>query len=78
MPATNPQTITPAEAVRSTRCELCRRRTGKPCTPRGDHLARWLGAYAANVISRGELLEVIVCLTIVTQRCVVPETERAA
>ena len=78
MPETIPQTtLTPAQAVRATRCTLCGKRPGRPCTPKGDHLARWLGTYAARLITRDDLAAVIVRLVVVTKWCVVPE-ERAA
>ncbi|HEX9520521.1 MAG TPA: hypothetical protein VF940_30610 [Streptosporangiaceae bacterium] len=81
MPAIIPQTVAAAEAVRQTRCDLCRARPGKPCRAprgkRGDHLARWLGTYAARLITRDDLAAVIVRLVVVTKWCVVTE-ERAA
>jgi hypothetical protein len=70
---TQPQERPAAEAVRATRCTLCGTRPGNPCTPKGDHLNRWLGAYSARVISRGQLREVIVRLVVVTRWCVVAE-----
>lgn len=73
MQETQPQDRTPAEAVRSTRCVLCRRRPGRACTPRGDHVGRWLQAYGERRISRDELVVVITELTIVTKWCVVEE-----
>ncbi len=70
--------VRPAEAVRAIRCRLCRHRPGQPCTPRGDHLARWLAAYEQRRITRDDLKHVIVRLVVVTKWCVVTETERAA
>jgi hypothetical protein len=71
------QTIPPAEAVRATRCTLCGKRPGRPCTPKGDHLARWLAASSGGRITRDDLKAVIVRLTIVTKWTIVTE-ERAA
>ncbi len=78
MPATQSQTIPPAEAVRQTRCRLCRRRPGKPCARRGDHLGRWVGALHDGKISRADLEAAFDALTVISWRAVVPETERAA
>lgn len=61
-----------ALAVRGRGCGLCGARPGVSCTGRGDHLARWLDAYRARVISRGALVAVVVRLTVVTKWCVVP------
>ncbi len=71
------RTLTTAEAVRDWPCRLCGRKPGKPCTSKGDHLARWLGAYEQRRITRDDLKHVIVRLVVVTKWCVVPE-ERAA
>jgi hypothetical protein len=77
MQHTQPQAAATAEAVRQTRCQLCSQRPGQPCTPRGDHLARWLAAYGQQAITRDDLRDVIVRLVVVTKWCVVAE-ERAA
>jgi hypothetical protein len=73
MSATQSQERLPAEAVRSTRCELCGARPARPCTAKGDHVRRWLEAYTARVITRDQLHAVIVRLVIVTRWTVVPE-----
>ncbi len=84
MPAIIPQTsppaqaIPPAEAVRAIRCRLCRRRPGKPCTRRGDHLGRWVGALREGRISRADLEAAFGSLAVISWRAVVPETQRAA
>ena len=78
MPVTQPQTtLTPAEAVRATRCTLCGRRPGRPCTPKGDHLGRYVGALAEGAISRADLEAAFDALTIISWRAVVP-SERAS
>jgi hypothetical protein len=77
MPAIIPQTIPPAEAVRQTRCRLCRRRPGKPCTRRGDHLGRWVGALKAGQIDRAALEAALDALTVISWAAVVP-SEHAA
>jgi hypothetical protein len=73
MPATQSQTVPPAEAVRSVRCQLCRARPAAACTPRGDHLARWLAASSAGRITRDALKAAIVRLVVVTRWCVVTD-----
>jgi hypothetical protein len=78
MSVTQSQLRTSAERVRQARCRLCRRRPGKPCTRRGDHLGRWVGALAEGSISRADLEAAFDALTIISWRCVVPETGRAA
>ncbi len=77
MSATQSQERQPAEAVRSTRCALCGARPGTPCTPQGDHLARWLAACRRGGITRDDLKHVIVRLVVVTKWCDVTG-ERAA
>jgi hypothetical protein len=77
MPETIPHHTLPAEAVRATRCRLCRRKPGKPCTRRGDHLGRWVGALRDGAISRTDLEAAFDALTVISWRCVVPG-ERAA
>ncbi len=72
MSVTQPQLAAAAEAVRQTRCRLCRRRPGKPCTRRGDHLGRWVRAFADGQISHADLAAVIASLTVVSWRAVVP------
>ncbi len=74
MPATQPQTLPAAGAVRSVRCQLCRARPATACTARGDHLARWLAANSAGRITRDALKAAIVRLVVVTKWCVVTET----
>ena len=77
MCATQSQAAMPAEAVRRTRCRLCRRRPDKPCTRRGDHLGRWVGALKDGQISRADFEAAFDALTVISWRAVVP-LERAA
>lgn len=85
MPATIPQPVAPSpdDAIRHhTRCDLCSARPGDWCQhlpARGLHLARWLAAESAGVISRAELADVIVGLVVITRRIIVGvDRERAA
>jgi hypothetical protein len=71
------QPVPAAEAVRATRCRLCRRRPGKPCTRRGDHLGRYVGALREGRISRADLEAAFDALTIISWRAVVPSGRAA-
>ena len=65
-------------AVRWAACPLCGARAYGPCQlkPAGDHLARWLAAYAARRITRDQITAEVVRLVVVTKWCVI--AERAA
>ena len=63
-----------ATSVRSVRCS-CRALTGEPCTPEGDHLARYLRAEITGVISRDDVKTVIAKLDILAPHVVVPLAE---
>ena len=65
-------------AVRRVACPLCGARAYGPCRlrPPGDHLARWLAAYAARRITRDQITAEVVRLVVVTKWCVI--AERAA
>lgn len=85
MPKTlsQPAAPSPDDAIRHhTRCDLCSARPGDWCRhlpTRGLHLARWLDAETAGVISRAELVEVVVGLVVITKRVIVDvDRERAA
>jgi len=73
MSATQAQPLSAAEAVRQTRCQLCRRRPGKPCTRCGDHLGRWVGALGQGAISRADLEAAFDSLSVISWRAVVPD-----
>ena len=62
--------------MRSVLCP-CQARPGRPCTPHGDHLARYLGAEAAGAISRDHLIAAIATLTVLAPHVVVKEGEGA-
>jgi hypothetical protein len=55
----------------------CQARPGRPSTPHGDHLARYLGAEAAGAISRDHLIAAIATLTVLAPHVVVKEGEGA-
>ena len=69
----------PGVAIRSVRwapCPICRAAAGAPCRrgPRpGDHLDRWLDAYAAGRVSLGQLAAEIGRLDVITRATIVPE-----
>jgi hypothetical protein len=73
MSTTMPEARPAADAVRATPCPLCRRRPGKPCTPKGDHLARWLAGYSGGQIGRADLVGIIAGLVVITARELVPQ-----
>ena len=59
-----------ATSVRSVRCP-CHACPGEPCTPEGDHLARYLRAESAGAISRDYLKAVIAGLDVLAPHVVV-------
>ncbi len=63
----------PRKAVRQRRCEVCGVPRCVPCTGKGDHLARWLSAYDVRVISRADLISVVIRMVVVTKWAVVDE-----
>jgi hypothetical protein len=65
-------------AVRNEDCELCCAPAHDPCQvcPAADHLARWVAAYTAGVISRDDLAAVIDGLVVITAQQLI--SERAA
>jgi hypothetical protein len=68
-----PPAAASARAVRAVKCRLCGTAPSTPCTSKGDHLARWLAAYAYGAISRADLMEVVVRLTVVTKWCLITD-----
>jgi hypothetical protein len=73
MPAIISYSASAADAVRETRCRLCRRRPGKPCTRRGDHLGRWVSALKAGAITEADVQTALDGLVIISWRAIVPE-----
>lgn len=63
----------PAIGARAVRC-ACRARPGRPCTPSGDHLARYLAADASGMITRDQLTAVITSLVVVAPHIVIAPT----
>ncbi len=59
-----------AAAVRSATCD-CPAPVGQPCTPTGDHLARYLKAEQAGAISREALKGVIGELDVFSRRTLI-------
>ena len=70
------QTAAPPDGVRGLTCSLCLAVPGSPCRPAGDHLARWLRAYAAGLVTRDELAAVIRALVVITKWCIIPDGSR--
>ena len=54
----------PAQAARSVSCP-CHAQPGQPCTPAGDHLARYLHAEQSGAITRPSLTQVIAGLDVI-------------
>ena len=57
--------------VRSVACP-CGARMTQPCTHRGDHLARYLRADRAGLISRDQLTTVLATLTVLAPHVIIP------
>jgi hypothetical protein len=70
-------TIT-APAVRARQCPLCETPPGIPCQPKpsGDHLARYLDAYAAGQLTRAYMAMVLGELVVVDGCVVITEVAR--
>jgi len=67
-----------ALAARAVACP-CRARSGVPCGPSGDHLARYLHAEQDGAITRESLKEVIAGLDVIAAHVMIqPPGERAA
>jgi hypothetical protein len=62
-----------AASVRSVQCP-CRATISTPCTPHGDHLARYLRAEATGVIARDQLHAAITTLIVITPFAVITAT----
>lgn len=62
-------TALPAGA-RAIRC-ACQARPGQPCTPCGDHLARYLRAEAVGAINRGQLTAVVTSLVVIAPHVII-------
>jgi Zincin-like metallopeptidase len=66
-----------AQAARSVGCP-CQAGPGAPCSPSGDHLARYLRAELSGAIARESLKEVIAGLDVIAPRVLIqPPGERA-
>jgi len=59
-----------ADGVRSIQCP-CRPRPGEPCTPFGDHLARYLNAETAGAINQDHLTATIATLAVLAPHVIV-------
>jgi predicted GIY-YIG superfamily endonuclease len=67
-----------ARAARSVDCE-CQARTGAPCDPSGDHLARYLRAHQSGALTKDSLTQVITELDVIAPRALIQSpSERAA
>jgi hypothetical protein len=58
-------------AARSAECP-CQAQAGAPCTPSGDHLARYLRAWQAGTLTRESLKHIIEGLDVITPQAIVP------
>ena len=61
----------PLAAVRSASCGCCGRQPGIPCTPEGDHLARWLRAERLEMVTRAELAAAIAPLDVIAANVII-------
>ena len=70
------QTLTPQQAARARVCGICWQRPGLPCSlpgqPEADHLKRYLDAYQAGEVSRGDMAAVFAAVEVVTRHRLVP------
>jgi hypothetical protein len=67
-----------ARAARSVDCE-CQARAGTPCSPTGDHLARYVRAHQAGALTKDSLTQVIAELDVIAPRALIQRpSERAA
>jgi hypothetical protein len=58
------------QAARSVSCP-CHAQPGQPCTPAGDHLARYLHAEQSGAITRQSLTQVIAGLDVIAPHVVI-------
>jgi hypothetical protein len=58
-------------AARSAQCP-CQTQAGAPCTPSGDHLARYLRAWQGGTLSRESLKHAIDGLDVIASQAIVP------
>ena len=65
--------IVAQQTVRHLVCELCQAPPDVRCTPDGDHLARWIGAYTAGLLSHADMAALFARVIVITKRRVVPE-----
>jgi hypothetical protein len=66
------------QAARSVSCP-CHAQPGQPCTPAGDHLARYLDAGQSGAITRQSLAQVIAGLDVIAPRVLIQQPgEQAA
>lgn len=63
-PVTIHPAVTPRRLVRALPCGACPAPARSACTPDGDHLARWVAACQAGLISRGLLAGVLAGLIV--------------
>jgi hypothetical protein len=68
MTETIPRTTTAPQAALGRPCSLCQAAPGTPCQakPPGDHLARYLDAYAAGQLTRAYFAAVLGELVVIT------------
>jgi hypothetical protein len=78
MTDTIPRAPTAPEAARARHCPLCQTPPGTPCQrkPQGDHLARYLDAYAAGQLTREYLAAVLDELVVITRWGIVEDGAR--
>lgn len=67
--------MTAADIARMCNCPQCWSRPGVPCTPWGEHLARYQRAERRGLLSRDVLAAVVTPLEVVAPYVTVPETE---
>jgi len=52
-------------------CGQCWRVPAEPCTPDGDHLARWLRAERRGVVTRAELAAAVGGLEVIAAHAII-------
>ena len=61
------------ETVRSLARPVCRHRAGVACSPHGEHVGRYLTAYARRRLTKADLIAAISGLGVISARQLVPE-----
>ena len=68
--------LSPAERARMVPCGQCWRVPAEPCTPDGDHLARWLRAERRGMATQAGLAAAVATIEVIAPQAII--AERAA